>query len=60
LSLVECSKDEKYCIKSKNCVTQDIWTGLSEKMADFLNSFNLEELADIQGKKSISTADYAI
>jgi Rrf2 family protein len=60
LSLVECSKDEKYCIKSKNCVTRDIWTGLSEKMADFLNSFNLEELADIQGRESKSIADYAI
>src|SRR5450830_1317607 len=36
LSLVECSKDEKYCIKSKNCVTHDIWSGLSEKIADYL------------------------
>jgi Rrf2 family protein len=60
LSLVECSKDETYCKKSKNCVTHDIWTGLSERMADFLNSFNLEELADIQGKKSTSIIDYAI
>ena len=60
LNLVECSKDETYCKKSKNCVTQDIWAGLSEKMGDFLNSFNLEELADIQEKKSIAAADYAI
>ncbi|MHB1253651.1 MAG: RrF2 family transcriptional regulator [Candidatus Humimicrobiaceae bacterium] len=60
LSLVECSKDEKYCIKSKNCVTHDIWSGLSEKIADFLDSFNLEEIAKIQGKKSIEITDYAI
>jgi Rrf2 family protein len=60
LSLVECSRDEKYCIKSKICVTHDIWSGLSEKIADFLNSFNLEELAKIQEKKNIEIADYAI
>jgi Rrf2 family protein len=60
LSLVECSKDEKYCIKYKNCVTHDIWSGLSEKIADFLNSFNLEEIAKIQVEKSIEITDYAI
>ena len=60
LSLVECSRDETYCNKSKICVTHDIWSGLSEKIADFLNSFNLEELAKIQGKKSIEITDYAI
>lgn len=60
LSLVECSRDEKYCIKSKNCATQDIWFGLSEKIAEFLNSFNLEELVKIQIKKKSESNDYSI
>lgn len=60
LSLVECSKDEKYCIKSKNCVTHDIWSGLSEKIADYLNSFNLEELAEVQRNNSSKIVDYVI
>lgn len=60
LSLVECSKDEKYCIKAKNCVTQDIWSGLSEKITDFLNSFNLEDVAKLQCDKNIQITDYAI
>jgi Rrf2 family protein len=60
LSLVECSNDDAYCKKSKSCATHDIWYGLSEKIADYLNSFNLEELAEIQGNKSITTVDYAI
>ena len=60
LSLVECSKDEKYCIKYKNCTTHDIWSGLSEKIADYLNSFSLEELAKMQKEKIISIVDYII
>jgi len=60
LTLVECSKDEKYCLKSRNCVTHDIWSELSEKIADFLSSFNLEDIAKIQGEKSNEITDYAI
>ncbi|MHB1346420.1 MAG: RrF2 family transcriptional regulator [Candidatus Humimicrobiaceae bacterium] len=60
LSLVECSKDDKYCIKAKNCVTHDIWSELSEKITDFLNSFNLEDVAKLQGDKNIQITDYAI
>ena len=60
LSLVECSRDETYCNKSKNCVTHDIWSGLSEKIADYLNSFNLEELAEAQKNNSSKIVDYVI
>jgi Rrf2 family protein len=60
LSLLECSKDEKYCIKSKTCATHDIWSGLSEKISEYLSSFNLEELAEIQARKNIRTSDYEI
>jgi len=60
LSLVECSKDDAYCKKSKNCVTHDIWSGLSEKIADYLNCFNLEELAEVQKNNIIKTEDYVI
>lgn len=60
LNLVECSRDDKYCIKSNNCVTHDIWYGLSENITGYLNSFDLEKLAQIQGKKSSEISDYEI
>jgi Rrf2 family protein len=60
LNLVECSRDEKYCFKSDNCVAHDIWYGLSENITDYLNSFDLEKLAEIQGKKSREIPDYEI
>jgi Rrf2 family protein len=60
LSLVECSKDETYCKKSGNCVTHDIWSGLSEKITDYLNCFNLDELAETQRRNNIKIEDYEI
>ncbi|MBU4483728.1 MAG: Rrf2 family transcriptional regulator [Actinobacteria bacterium] len=60
LSLVECTRNEKYCVKIKNCASHDIWSDLSEKMAEFLNSITLEDLAKIQNEKKSKSIDYSI
>jgi Rrf2 family protein len=60
LALVQCSKDEEYCSRHENCSPHDVWAALSEKIADFLNSLNLQELAEIQSKKYRAITDYAI
>lgn len=60
LSLAECTKNEKYCVKTKYCASYDIWSDLSEKMAEFLNSITLENLAKIQNEKKSKSIDYSI
>ncbi|MCL4377669.1 MAG: Rrf2 family transcriptional regulator [Actinobacteria bacterium] len=60
LSLVECIKNEKYCIKLKNCASRDIWFDLGKKMTEFLNSLTLKDLAKLQSEKKSVSMDYII
>lgn len=60
LSLVECNRDDKYCFKVRNCASHDIWSRLSEKMAEFLDSLTLEDVASIQNEKKSRPLDYMI
>jgi len=60
LSLVECAKDENYCIKVRNCASHDIWSSISEKIAEFLNSFTLEDILKLKNEKESELSDYII
>jgi Rrf2 family protein len=60
MCVVECIKNDKYCSKSGNCSAQDLWTGLSDKMTEYLNTINLEELVKLQNEKKLELIDYSI
>ncbi|MCE5329237.1 Rrf2 family transcriptional regulator [bacterium] len=60
LSLVECSRDEKYCVKVRSCASHDIWSNLSEKIAEFLDTLTLEDFVKIQNEKKSELLDYSI
>lgn len=60
MCLVGCIKNDKYCSKSGNCSAQDIWMGLSEKIIEYLDSINLEELVRLQNEKKLELIDYSI
>lgn len=50
--LVDCVAEPEACSRSAKCATRDIWTLLGQKMDDFLASFTLAQLADIQKEKT--------
>jgi len=60
LSLVECTKDEKYCIKVRNCASHDIWSSVGEKIAEFLGSLTLEDIVKLQNEKKSELLEYNI
>lgn len=37
--------DSAGCERSANCITQKVWKGLAEKIAEFLNSVSIEDLS---------------
>ena len=52
LCLLECVKNKSACAKSGNCVSRDLWLGLSNEIAGYLNSLTLEDIINMQNTKN--------
>ena len=52
LCLLECVKNKSACAKSGNCVSRDLWLGLSNEIAGYLNSLTLEDIINMQNSKN--------
>jgi len=51
VSLVHCQEMPEECSRSETCVTQDIWTDISERMVDFMNGITLEDIVAMHHRK---------
>ena len=49
---VECVNNPNVCIRSRFCVTRDIWSELKRVMSEVLESTTLQELVERQKKKA--------
>lgn len=58
ISLVGCIDDSSACKRSGMCSTRDIWTELSEKFSQILESVTLEDIVEKQNSKLRSSAAY--
>ncbi|MGA7678496.1 MAG: RrF2 family transcriptional regulator [Dehalococcoidia bacterium] len=54
IAAVDCVSDPKVCPRSELCVTHDIWTELKKAMDGVLESKTLQDLVEMQKKKSIA------
>jgi Rrf2 family cysteine metabolism transcriptional repressor len=52
LCLLECVKNKSACSRSNNCVSRDLWLGLSNKIVEYLNSLTLEDIINMQNIKN--------
>lgn len=52
LCLLECVKNKSTCPRSDDCISRDLWRGLSNKMVEYLDSLTLEDLVNMQSKKN--------
>jgi Rrf2 family protein len=57
LCLLECVKNKSACTKSSNCVSRDLWLGLSNEIAGYLNSLTLEDIINMQNIKNEKLVD---
>lgn len=61
ISFVTCVDDSSACKRSGTCVAKDIWSELSEKFLQILESVTLEDIIEKHNSKSGSAAyNYAI
>jgi Rrf2 family protein len=51
LSVVECVSSPEVCSRVEVCVTRDIWSQLSEKMMEILESITLQDMVNRQKQK---------
>ena len=51
LSVVECVSSPGVCSRVEICVTRDIWSQLSEKMMEILESITLQDMVSRQKQK---------
>lgn len=51
VSLVHCQEMPEECTRSDTCVTQDIWTDISERMVDFMDGITLEDIMAMHHRK---------
>jgi Rrf2 family cysteine metabolism transcriptional repressor len=51
---VDCVSDPEACPRSELCVTRDIWSELKKAMDGVLESKTLQDLVEMQKKKSIA------
>ncbi|MHC1727972.1 MAG: Rrf2 family transcriptional regulator [Syntrophobacteraceae bacterium] len=51
MCLVECSEQPRMCERSNECLMRDVWSEVSGRMMDALNSFTLEFLVEKQKLK---------
>lgn len=52
LSIVECVDDPEFCSRYEFCVTREIWEKLRAAVEDVLNSFTLQDMVEMQQKKT--------
>lgn len=57
LDLVECVADKKYCKKSHNCVTQEIWHNLSAVMKNELVKVSLADLVVKSNQQNLRSGE---
>ncbi len=50
-SLVDCVKDKSACARVPICASRDVWVLLGGKIAEVLNSINLEQLVKLNKDK---------
>lgn len=62
IELVDCIRTDESCVRAAECITREIWTGLSETVKKYLEALSLDALAakarERQG--SLSGIDYHI
>ena len=51
LSVVECVSSPEVCSRVEVCVTRDIWSQLSEKMMEILESITLQDMVELHRQK---------
>jgi Rrf2 family protein len=51
VSLVHCQEMPEECARSEICVTQDIWSDISTRMTEFMDSITLEEIMAMHHRK---------
>lgn len=51
LAVVECVSTPRICHRVDFCVTRDIWSQMSEKMMEMLESITLKDMVNRQGEK---------
>jgi len=51
LDLVDCTQKPVLCNRSNRCAARDVWTEISEKLHDILDSFTLKYMIDQQNRK---------
>lgn len=51
-AVVDCVSKPKTCDRSDACAARDIWSLLGSKIQEVLSAFTLEELAEMQEKKT--------
>ena len=55
LSPVQCLGSPEVCNRVAGCVTRDVWDGLGQVIASFLDSITLKDLVKRQRAKETST-----
>lgn len=51
VSLVHCQEMPEECDRSDICVTQDIWSDISNRMVEFMDGITLEEIVGMHNEK---------
>ena len=59
MCLVECTEKPLLCQRSEDCLVRDVWSEVTKKMLDALESFTLETLVD-RGNLKNTTLSYSI
>ncbi|MCL5071736.1 MAG: Rrf2 family transcriptional regulator [Actinobacteria bacterium] len=52
LCLLECVKNKSACERSDNCVSRDLWLGLSNEIVKYLDSLTLADIINMQNTKN--------
>jgi len=56
--LVDCLYDPNLCERSKNCIARLFWERLRDNIADFLNSWTLEDFISKDYSEKIQSIDF--
>jgi Rrf2 family protein len=51
MCLLECVKNKESCSRSPGCGSRDLWIGLSNAIAGYLDNLTLEDLVNLQSNK---------
>ena len=60
LCLVECVEDSSVCNRVQICATRDLWSALSEKIIQTLESVTLQDMIENRVRKETSQPLYSI